>query len=157
VDDILTKVDRASMANSLEVRVPLLDHKVVEFAFALPLTMKLREGQRKYLLRKVLAKHLPANHLNLQKKGFRVPMIPWMRGPLRKWTSEILMDETHTSAFLNHGAVRQVWDRFQQGQSHFADMLAILLSFSLSAPIWAGSASDAARNTRDLSRLANVP
>lgn len=156
VDDILTKVDRASMANSLEVRVPLLDHEVVEFAFSLPLGMKLRDRQRKYLLRKVLEKQLPANHLNLQKKGFRVPMIPWMRGQLRDWTSEILMDQTYTGAFLNLKAVRQVWDSFQRGQDHFADMLAILLSFSLSAPIWASSPRDPASLVDDMSPLAKV-
>ncbi|HVI07515.1 MAG TPA: asparagine synthase (glutamine-hydrolyzing), partial [Candidatus Binatia bacterium] len=137
VDDILTKVDRASMANSLEVRVPLLDHKVVEFAYSLPLEMKLRGDQRKYLLKKVLAQYLPEDHLNLQKKGFRVPMTPWMRGGLQQWTNDILSTHSQASEFLNPRAVRQVWHSFQRGQSHFADMLSIMLSFLLSSPAWA--------------------
>jgi len=150
VDDILTKVDRASMANSLEVRVPLLDHRIVEFAYSLPLQMKLRGEQRKYLLKKVLAQHLPEDHLNLQKKGFRVPITPWMRGGLREWTSEILARESYASGLLNPRAVKDVWRRFQQGQSHFSDMISILLSFLLSASAWENPSADPMPQVADL-------
>jgi asparagine synthase (glutamine-hydrolysing) len=150
VDDILTKVDRASMANSLEVRVPLLDHKVVEFAYSLPLHMKLRGGQRKYLLRKALAQYLPENHLSLQKKGFRVPMIPWMRGGLREWTNEILRSESGASPFLDNRSVQKVWDTFQRGHAHFADILSILLSFHLSAPAWTRTSTAATQREVDV-------
>jgi asparagine synthase (glutamine-hydrolysing) len=85
VDDILTKVDRASMVNSLEVRVPLLDHKVVEFAFSLPFGLKLRKGRGKHLLRQAMKAKLPPAHMDLPKKGFRVPLHQWMRGKLRGW------------------------------------------------------------------------
>ena len=136
VDDILTKVDRASMANSLEVRVPLLDHHVVEFAYSLPLSMKLRAGQRKYVLRRALANLLPSDHLALKKKGFRVPLVPWMRGGLREWTRETLTSESGASEFLNARSVQNVWDRFSRGESHFADILSITLSCMLSARSW---------------------
>ena len=147
VDDILTKVDRASMANSLEVRVPLLDHKVVEFAYSLPLHMKLRGKQRKYLLRRVLSRYISADHLNLPKKGFRVPMQPWMQGGLREWAREKMLENPRANAFLSRPAVEQVWNRFQQGQTHFADMLSVILSFSLSTPAWTPSSDVIARET----------
>ena len=147
VDDILTKVDRASMANSLEVRVPLLDHRVVEFAYSLPVEMKLRDGQRKYLLRKVIARHLPESHLNLQKKGFSIPMVPWLRGELKAWVSEVLMGKSLGGSVLNARAVQQVWDRFQRGDSHFANMLSILLAFKLSEPVWAAPACSSTEAT----------
>ena len=138
VDDILTKVDRASMANSLEVRVPLLDHQVVEFAYSLPLRMKLRGTQGKYLLRKTIARHLPESHLNLTKKGFSIPMVPWLRGELRSWAADILLAESPASPLLDRQAVGKVWDSFQRGNSHWVNMISILLSFMLSAPLWAG-------------------
>jgi len=140
VDDILTKVDRASMANSLEVRVPLLDHRVVEFANSLPLRMKLREGERKYLLRRVLANYLPPDHLRLQKRGFRIPLIPWLRGGLREWADEILHSDSGTE-YLDSQGVQRVWNGFLQGETHFADMLSIILNFLLSAPVWTRSAA----------------
>jgi asparagine synthase (glutamine-hydrolysing) len=143
VDDILTKVDRASMANSLEVRVPLLDHRVVEFAYSLPVSMKLREGQRKYLLRKVMSRDLPSGHLNLQKKGFSIPMVPWMRGGLKEWGRDVLLSDA-TNGYLNPGGVRKVWDSFQRGESHLINLISVLLSFNLSAPVWMASQAAAA-------------
>lgn len=140
VDDILTKVDRASMANSLEVRVPLLDHKIVEFAYSLPLEMKLHGKQRKYLLRNVLGRYLPREHLNLKKKGFSIPMVPWMHGGLKSWVGEMLMGSSPGGTVLNAKAVQQMWDSFQRGHSHFANMLSIVLAYKLSEPVWAGPA-----------------
>jgi asparagine synthase (glutamine-hydrolysing) len=133
------------MANSLEVRVPLLDHRIVEFAYSLPLQMKLRGGKRKYLLRKVLSRHLPGDHLNLKKKGFSVPMVSWLRGDLKDWAGAILASESPCDLFLDRQAVRQVWDSFQSGDSHFVNMLSVLLAFKMSAPIWAGSINASTR------------
>lgn len=140
VDDILTKVDRASMANSLEVRVPLLDHKIVEFAYSLPTEMKLRGQERKYLLRRVLGQYIPQQHLNLKKKGFSIPMVSWLNGQLGTWAREILMAKPIGSPVLDAAAVRQVWDSFQRGDVHFANILSILLAYKLSEPMWAAPA-----------------
>src|SRR3546814_17669747 len=81
-DSILVKVDRAAMAHSLEVRVPMLDHRVVELAWRMPLTWKLREGEGKWPLRQLLYRHVPPAPLDRPQKGFSVPLAGWLRGPL---------------------------------------------------------------------------
>lgn len=148
VDDVLTKVDRASMANSLEVRVPLLDHHVVEFAYSLPLHMKLRDGKGKHLLRKTMTPFLPQGFLDARKMGFRIPFIPWMQGPLRTWAEDTLFHNPQANSFLNPAGVRQLWNSFQNRQDHLGDLMGILLSFALSSRVWAGKeASEAVPST----------
>lgn len=112
--DILTKVDRASMAASLEARVPLLDHRVVAFAWRLPIALKLREGRGKHLLRKVLYRHVPPHLLDRPKQGFAVPLDAWLRGPLRDW-GENLLGETRLrqSGLLDVDLVRDAWTQHQ--------------------------------------------
>ena len=98
VDDLLVKADRMSMASSLELRVPFLDHKVVEFAFRLPSRLKIRGNTPKYLLKKYMAPMLPPAIINRAKKGFPVPVNSWFRNDLAGFAREILLDPAGPSA-----------------------------------------------------------
>lgn len=109
-DDILTKVDRASMAVSLEVRVPLLDHRIVEFAWSLPRHMQVRNGQSKWLLRQLLYQYVPRELVERPKTGFSLPLDSWLRGSLRDWAEELLSERSlRTVGLLNPAPVRQKW------------------------------------------------
>ena len=127
-DDILAKVDRATMAVSLEARVPFLDPEVIESAWRIPMEMKIRAGQGKWLLRQILARYVPESLFNRPKMGFGVPIDSWLRGPLRDW-AEASFDERrlHEQGILNAGMVRQYWREHLSGkrnwQSHLWDVL----------------------------------
>jgi len=108
VDDVLQKVDRASMAVSLEARVPLLDHRVVEFAWGLPLERKWVNGATKWPLRQLLAKYVPPALFERPKRGFAVPISSWLRGGLRSWAEDLLHDP-QTGAHLDASRVRRLW------------------------------------------------
>ncbi len=95
-DDLLIKADKMTMANSLELRVPLLDHKVLEFAAALPTDLKVRGFTTKYLAKKALGSRVPKAILNRRKAGFPVPYESWLRKELRGWVHEVLLDRTTT-------------------------------------------------------------
>ena len=110
VDDVLVKVDRASMAHGLEVRVPLLDHRVVEFAWRLPARMKVRDGRGKWLLRSLLARRVPTEVLDAPKTGFAVPIGELLRGPLHAWASDLLRcDRLRAHAMLDAARVERAW------------------------------------------------
>ena len=115
-DDILVKLDRASMAVGLEARVPLLDHRVFEFAWRLPLSMKVRQGQGKWLLRRLLERYVPPALINRPKKGFSVPIGQWLRGPLRDW-AESLLDPARirSSGLLRTEEVSRMWLQHSSG------------------------------------------
>lgn len=129
-DDILVKVDRASMAVSLESRVPLLDRRVAEFAWTLPRRHRLRDGQGKWLLRQVLYRHVPRELMERPKMGFAVPIGGWLKGPLRPWAEELLSE----AAFARHGlidaaVIRRRWQDHLAGRGGWEHHLWAVLMF----------------------------
>jgi asparagine synthase (glutamine-hydrolysing) len=136
-DDILTKVDRASMAVSLEARVPILDHHVVEFAARVPVELKIREGKGKWLLRQVLYRYVPQSIVERPKMGFSVPVGVWMRGPLRDWAESMLnADRLQREGFLQPKPVRRLWREHLDGDVNAPDSLWAVLMFQAWLARW---------------------
>jgi asparagine synthase (glutamine-hydrolysing) len=123
-------MDRAAMSVSLETRIPLLDHRIVEFAARLPLDMKIRDGQGKWILRQILYQHVPRELIERPKTGFGIPLGQWLRGPLREW-AEALISESRlkSEGFLDADIVRQRWDEHMSGRRDWQHQLWNVLMF----------------------------
>ena len=129
-DDILVKLDRASMAVSLESRVPFLDHNVMEFAWRLPLHQKIRSGQGKWILRQVLARYVPSNLFERPKMGFGVPIGDWLRGDLREWAEDLLAEpRLKAGGLFQTDVVRALWTQHLTGERNWQYQLWPVLMF----------------------------
>ena len=126
-DDILVKVDRATMAESLEMRSPLLDHRIVEWAWNLPFGMKSRRGVTKWILRQVLYRYVPPTLVDRPKAGFCVPLDHWLRGPLREWAEHLLSPSRIEAAGLRPAPIRQAWGRHLAGMAEQHRLWVVLM------------------------------
>jgi asparagine synthase (glutamine-hydrolysing) len=129
-DDILTKVDRASMSVALEARVPFLDHRVVEFAWSVPMSAKIRNGVGKHIVREVLNRYVPVTLFDRPKAGFAIPLDNWLRGPLATWADDLLLsDRIRDDAVLDAAPIRAMWLEHRSGARSHAHALWNVLMF----------------------------
>jgi len=127
-DDILVKVDRASMASSLEARAPLLDHRLIDFVWRLPLSARLRDGRGKWLLRRIVDRHVPPALMDRPKTGFALPIGDWLRGPLRDWAEPLLAPAAlESGAGFDATVVRAAWQRHLAGEAEELRLWPVLM------------------------------
>ena len=153
-DDILQKVDRAAMAVALEVRPPLLDHRVVEFAWTLPRSMRIRDGQTKWLLRRVLDRYGPRRLIERPKMGVAVPLAAWLRGPLRDWAEDLLDPARLGGGLIDTAAVRALWTEHLSGRRNRAYALWTILMYEAWRRRWAASLTSVGSDVRPGARRA---
>ena len=127
-DDNLVKGDRSSMASSLEMRLPLLDHRLVEYSWRLPLNMKYHQGISKWALRQVLYRYVPRELIERPKMGFSVPVSEWLRGPLKAWATDMFFDNSNQD-LLNTQEINRIWQEHQSGHRDHGNKLWTLAMF----------------------------
>ena len=129
-DDILCKVDRAAMSNSLETRAPFLDHRVVEMAWNMPMHMKIRGQESKWALRQILYKYVPPELVNRPKAGFAIPSDQWLTTSLKDWAEDLLDEKKlKEQGFLNYSTIRKAWLEHQKGRRNNTEKLWNILMF----------------------------
>ena len=139
-DDILAKVDRATMAIGLEARVPLIDHRVVEFAWSLPPALKGATGPGKRLLRQVLYRHVPPALVERPKMGFGVPLGAWLAGPVREWSESLIgADRLRREGIFDPAPIRRIWDEHRSGRRNHEAQLWSILMFQAWQERWMGA------------------
>jgi asparagine synthase (glutamine-hydrolysing) len=137
VDDVLTKVDRASMAVSLEGREPLLDHRIIEFMAQVPSSMKIKNGEKKYLLKKLTHKYVPQELLDRPKKGFGFPVFEWLRGEMTEYVNEYLSEhKVKQQGILNYNEIKNLVTQYQKGSQVNAQKIWLLLNFQMWYDRW---------------------
>jgi asparagine synthase (glutamine-hydrolysing) len=143
-DDQLARVDRASMAASLELRSPLLDHRVVELSWRIPARMKLRGTTGKWILRQVLYRRVPREIVERPKMGFSIPIDRWLRGPLRPWAESLLAeDEIRRGGLLHPGPIGRAWKDLQDGRRQNGMALWAVVMFQVWSARWLASSGGA--------------
>ena len=154
-NDILTKVDRAAMSVSLETRVPFLDHRVVEFAWRLPLEYKIRDGETKWVLRQLLYRHVPRALIERPKTGFGVPINYWLAGPLRDWAESLLAeDRLRREGYFEPAPVRARWREYLGGAHHLGESIWSVLMFQSWHEEQGGASSASAPAVSPVARVA---
>jgi asparagine synthase (glutamine-hydrolysing) len=136
-DDILQKVDRASMAVALEARPPLLDHRIVEFVWRLPRRFLVRNGETKWLLRQVLDRFVPRHLVERPKMGFSVPIGEWLRVPSRDWAEDLFAPARYGGGILDVKPAQEIWRRHISGEKNYGSQPWTLLSFEAWRRHWA--------------------
>src|SRR5207249_7548465 len=137
LDDILTKVDRTSMLVSLETRVPLLDHVLMEYVAGMPASLKFRDGQGKYILKRAMGDYLPAETLSRPKMGFGVPLGAWFRGELKDFARETLSDRRHRDrGIVRPDTAQRLLDAHFRGQRDWSAQIWALVCFELWCRTW---------------------
>jgi asparagine synthase (glutamine-hydrolysing) len=130
-EDILTKVDRASMAVSLEVRCPVLDHKFMEYAATIASSLKLKGSEGKYIFKKALKRHLPDEILYRKKMGFGVPILEWLRKDLKAYASDLILESEASGIFFNQTVLKKIWDQHQNKLRDWSALLWAVMMFNL--------------------------